>query len=172
MHDRFADGKAFRLLCVLDEHTRECLAIEVARSITSQDVILVLSRLMRLYGKPAYIRSDQGTEFTAGAVMRWLRDQRVGPAFIPPGRPWHNGFAESFNGRLRDELLNETLFRSIGHARVVLEAWRLDYNDHRPHSKLGWLTPSGYARRWSKNDELEGHPLGVSHDRRIPLPAG
>jgi transposase InsO family protein len=103
VHDRFADGKAFRLLCVLDEHTRECMAIEVARSIASQDVILVLSRLMRLYGKPAYIRSDQGTEFTAGKVMLWLRDHRVGLAFIPPGRPWHNGFVESFNGKLRDE---------------------------------------------------------------------
>lgn len=141
VHDRFADGKAFRCLCVLDEHTRECLAIEVARSITSQDVILVLSRLMRLYGKPAYIRSDQGTEFTAGAVMRWLRDQRVGPAFIPPGRPWHNGFVESFNGKLRDECLNREWFRDLREARVLIEQWRQFYNHRRPHSSIGNRTP-------------------------------
>jgi putative transposase len=91
VHDRFADGRAFRLLCVLIEHTRECLAIEVARSITGQDVIHVLSRLMRLCGIPAFIRSAQATEFIAGTVMRWLRDQRVGLAFIPPGQTRHNG---------------------------------------------------------------------------------
>jgi transposase InsO family protein len=141
VHDRFADTRAFRMLCVLDEHTRECLAIEVARSITSQDVILVLSRLMRLHGKPAFIRSDQGTEFTAGAVMRWLRDQRVGPAFIPPGRPWHNGFVESFNGKLRDECLNREWFRDLREARVLIEQWREFYNHRRPHSSLGNRTP-------------------------------
>lgn len=141
VHDRFADGRAFRMLCVLDEHTRECLAIEVARSITSQDVILVLSRLMRLYSKPAFIRSDQGTEFTAGAVMRWLRDQSVGPAFIPPGRPWHNGFVESFNGKLRDECLNREWFRDLREARMLIEQWREFYNHRRPHSSLGNRTP-------------------------------
>ena len=141
VHDRFADGRAFRLLCVLDEHTRECLAIEVARSITSQDVILVLSRLMRLYGKPAYIRSDQGSEFTAGAVMRWLRDRSIGPAFIPPGRPWHNVFVESFNGKLRDECLNREWFRDLREARVLIEQWREFYNHRRPHSSLGNRTP-------------------------------
>lgn len=141
VHDRFADGRAFRMLCVLDEHTRECLAIEVARSITSQDVILVLSRLMRLYSKPAFIRSDQGTEFTAGAVMRWLRDQRVGPAFIPPGRPWHNGFVESFNGKLRDECLNREWFRDLREARLLIEQWREFHNHRRPHSSLGNRTP-------------------------------
>jgi putative transposase len=82
------------MLCVVDEHTRECLAIEAARSLTSRDVVLTLGRLMRLYGKPQFIRSDNGAEFTAAAVMRWLRDQQVGPAFIPPGKPWHNGFVE------------------------------------------------------------------------------
>jgi len=129
------------MLCVLDEHTHECLAIEVARSITSQDVILVLSRLMRLYRKPAFIRSDQGTEFAAGAVMRWLRDQSVGPAFIPPGRPWHNGFVESFNGKLRDECLNREWFRDLREARMLIEQWREFYNHRRPHSSLGNRTP-------------------------------
>lgn len=88
VHDRLANQRSVRLLCVLDEHTRECLAIEVAQSLTSRDVILTLSRLMRLYGKPQFIRSDNGAEFTAAAVMRWLRDQQVGPAFNPPGKPW------------------------------------------------------------------------------------
>lgn len=141
VHDRFADGPVFRMLCVLDEHTRECLAIEVARSITSQDVILVLSRLMRLYSKPAFIRSDQSTEFTAGVVLRWLRDQRVGPAFIPPGRPWHNGFVESFNGKLRDECLNREWFRDLREARILIEQWREFYNQRRPHSSLGNRSP-------------------------------
>lgn len=142
VHDRLAGQRTIRLLCVLDEHTRECLAIEVARSLTSQDVILVLSRLMRLYGKPQFIRSDQGAEFTATRVMRWLRDQQVGPAFIPPGKPWHNGFVESFNGKLRDECLNREWFRDLREARVVIEQWREFYNHRRPHSALGYRPPA------------------------------
>jgi transposase InsO family protein len=141
VHDRLASQRTIRLLCVLDEHTRECLAIEVATSMTSQDVILTLSRLMRLYGKPQHIRSDNGAEFTAARVMRWLRDQQVGPAFIPPGKPWHNGFVESFNGKLRDECLNREWFRDLREARVVIEAWRQFYNHQRPHSSLGYRTP-------------------------------
>lgn len=141
VHDRLASQRTIRLLCVLDEHTRECLAIEVATSLTSQDVILTLTRLMRLYGKPAYIRSDNGAEFTAAKVMRWLRDQQVGPAFIPPGKPWHNGFVESFNGKLRDECLNREWFRDLRDARVVIESWRQFYNHQRPHSSLGYRTP-------------------------------
>lgn len=142
VHDRLASQRTIRLLCVVDEHTRECLAIEVATSMTSQDVILSLSRLMRLYGKPQHIRSDNGAEFTAARVMRWLRDQQVGPAFIPPGKPWHNGFVESFNGKLRDECLNREWFRDLREARVVIEAWRQFYNHQRPHSSLGYRTPA------------------------------
>ena len=141
VHDRLAGKRTIRLLCVIDEHTRECLAIEVARSLTSRDVILTLSRLMRLHGKPAFIRSDQGAEFTAGAVMCWLRDQQVGPAFIPPGKPWHNGFVESFNGKLRDECLNREWFRDLREARILIEAWRQFYNHRRPHSALGYRSP-------------------------------
>lgn len=142
VHDRLASQRTIRLLCVVDEHTRECLAIEVATSMTSQDVILTLSRLMRLYGKPQYIRSDNGAEFTAARVMRWLRDQQVGPAYIPPGKPWHNGFVESFNGKLRGECLNREWFRDLREARVVIEAWRQFYNHQRPHSSLGYRTPA------------------------------
>jgi putative transposase len=118
--DRLANGTPLKILCVLDEHTRECLAIEVGRWMRSQDVILTLSRLMRIYGKPQFIRSDNGAEFTAKAVMRWLRDQNVGPAYIAPGRPWQNGFVESFNGKLRDECLNREWFRDIREARVLI----------------------------------------------------
>lgn len=150
VHDRLASHKTIRLLCVIDEHTRECLAIEVARSLTSRDVILTLARLMRLYGKPAFIRSDQGAEFTAASVMRWLRDQNVGPAFIPPGKPWRNGFIESFNRKLRDECLNREWFRDLAEARAVIEDWRQFYNHRRPHSALGYRPPAEVREEQAK----------------------
>lgn len=154
VHDRLASGTALKMLCVLDEHTRECLAIEVGRSIRSQDVILTLSRLMKLYGKPQYIRSDNGAEFTAGAVMRWLRDQNVGPAFIAPGRPWQNGFVESFHGKLRDECLNREWFRDAREARILIERWRQFYNTERPHSSLQYRTPAQARQRWNEETNL------------------
>lgn len=147
VHDRLAGKHTVRLLCVLDEHTRECLAIEVANSITSSDVILTLTRLMRLHGKPEHIRSDQGGEFTATRVMKWLRDRNIGPTFIPPGKPWHNGFIESFNGKLRDECLNREWFRDLREARALIESWRQFYNHHRPHSSLGYQPPSRFAEQ-------------------------
>ena len=153
VHDRLAGKRTIRLLCVLDEHTRECLAIEVATSITSRDVVLTLTRLMRLYGKPAFIRSDQGAEFTATRVMKWLRDMSVGPSFIPPGKPWHNGFVESFNGKLRDECLNREWFRDLRDARAVIESWRQFYNHLRPHSALGYRPPAQLR---------ENHEMGVT----------
>jgi len=146
--DRLASGTPLKILCVLDEHTRECLAIEVGRWMRSQDVILTLSRLMRIYGKPQFIRSDNGAEFTAKAVMRWLRDQNVGPAYIAPGRPWQNGFVESFNGKLRDECLNREWFRDIREARVLIERWRQFYNHERPHSALNYRTPAEARQQW------------------------
>lgn len=149
VHDRLANGGMLKLLCVLDEHTRECLAIEVGRSLRNQNVILTLSRLMRLYGKPAFIRSDNGAEFTATAVMKWLRDQNVGPAYIKPGSPWQNGFVESFNGKLRDECLNREWFVTRREAKIVIEKWRQFYNNERPHSALGNRTPASVGRqRW------------------------
>lgn len=149
VHDRLAGGGAFKMLCVLDEHTRECLAIEVGKSLRNQDVILTLSRLMRLYGKPAYIRSDNGAEFTATAVMKWLRDNNVGPAYIKPGSPWQNGFVESFNGKLRDECLNREWFLTRREAKLSIEKWRQFYNNERPHSALGNRTPAEAGRqRW------------------------
>ena len=141
VHDRLADGRSLKLLCVVDEYTRECLAIEVGRSIRSQDVIVTLSRLMRLYGKPACIRSDNGAEFTALRVMKWLQDEKIGPIFIQPGSPWQNGFVESFNGKLRAECLNREWFLTRREAKVVIERWRQFYNHQRPHSSLGYRTP-------------------------------
>jgi transposase InsO family protein len=148
VHDRLASGTALKLLCVLDENTRECLGIEVGRWLRSQDVILTLSRLMKIYGKPQHIRSDNGAEFTAGAVMRWLRDQNVGPAFIAPGSPWQNGYVESFNGKLRDECLNREWFNNTTEARIVIEKWRHFYNHQRPHSSLGYRTPAKARQDW------------------------
>ena len=136
-----------KLLCILDEHTRECLAIEVHRWVRSQDVILALSRLMRLYDKPQCLRSDHGAELTAAAVMRWLRDQNVGPVFIAPGSPWQNGYVESFNGKLREECLNREWFRDIHEARILIEQWRNFYNHRRPHSALGYQAPNQTRQR-------------------------
>jgi transposase InsO family protein len=158
VHDRLADKTALKLLCVLDEHTRECLAIEVARSMRSVTVINTLARLMRLHGKPAFIRSDQGAEFTAGLVMRWLRDQNVGPVFIAAGKPWQNGFVESFNGKLRDECLSREWFRDLREARVLIERWREFYNHRRPHSALGNRTPAAVRRDWL-NPSMMKQPL-------------
>lgn len=154
VHDRTAEGRGLKLLCVLDEYTRECLAIEVARSIRSQDVILTLCRLMRQYGKPAYIRSDNGAEFTSAAVMHWLRDQNVGPIYIKPGSPWQNGTVESFNGKLRDECLNREWFVSLREARIVIEHWRSFYNYQRPHSALGYRTPASVQQSGTSGDNL------------------
>lgn len=147
VEDRTASGSRLRLLTVLDEHTRESLAIEVGRYMRSQDVILTLSRLMRLYGKPQFIRSDNGAEFTATKVMKWLRDANIGPAFIEPGKPWQNGFLESFHDKLRSECLNREWFLNVREARVVIERWRQFYNTERPHSSLGYKPPALVANR-------------------------
>lgn len=155
IHDRTASGTPLKMLCVLDEHTRECLSIEVARWMRSQDVILTLSRLMKLYGKPQYIRSDNGAEFTAKAVMKWLRDQNVGPAFIAPGRPWQNGFVESFHGKLRDECLNREWFRDVREARLLIERWRQFYNHQRPHSALNYRAPAEARQQWIEQSKIE-----------------
>ncbi len=136
VHDQMVDGRGLKLLCVIDEYTRECLAIEVGARFSSQDVILTLSRLMRLYGKPAFVRSDNGAEFTAAKVMRCLRDAAIGPTFIAPGSPWQNGFVESFNGKLRDEPLNREWFRSRTEAKVLIERWRQFYNEQRPQVRM------------------------------------
>jgi transposase InsO family protein len=145
VQERTHDGRALRLLTVLDEYSRECLAIEVGRKLTSYDVLRVLADLFILRGTPAHIRSDNGPEFTAALVRGWLERLEVGTLFIEPGSPWENGYNESFNGKLRDELLNLEVFTSVAEARVLVEAWRREYNEVRPHSSLGYRPPAPEA---------------------------
>ena len=149
--DQMTDGRRFRILTVIDNCTRECLALVADTSLSGARVVRELDAIIRQRGRPDTIVSDNGTEYTSNAVLAWADDTGVGWHYIAPGKPQQNGFNESFNGRLRDELLNETLFRSLPHAREVLEAWRHDYNERRPHSKLGWLTPQAYAQALTGN---------------------
>jgi len=139
---RTHDGRAFRMLTVIDEFSRECLAIEVARHIHSDDVLHVLTELFTQHGPPDYIRSDNGSEFTAKVVREWLPRVGVKTLYIEPGSPWENGYNESFNGRLRDELLNGEIFYSLKEAKVLIERWRRHYNTIRPHSALGYRPPA------------------------------
>ena len=140
--DRSADGRNLKLLTIVDEYTRECLAIEVARSIRSEHVIETLQNLMEVYGKPRYIRSDNGSEFTAKAVISWLTSNEIGPVYIGPGKPWQNGHNESFNGKFRDECLNREWFANLGEAQTLVEHWRHHFNHERPHSSLNYRTPA------------------------------
>ena len=142
MMARTSDGRAFRILAILDEYTRECLAMLVKRHITSQDVIDQLYDLFLLRGVPEHIRSDNGPEFTSKTVRGWLKNLGVKTLFIEPGSPWENGYIESFNGKLRDELLNREVFTTLTEAKVLIEAWRKDYNQFRPHSALGCRPPA------------------------------
>jgi putative transposase len=144
--DQLTDGRRFRILTVIDNCTRECLALVADTSLSGARVARELDTIIQQRGRPETIVSDNGTELTSNAILGWADEASVGWHYIAPGKPQQNGFNESFNGRLRDELLNETLFRSLPHARIVLEAWRRDYNETRPHSQLGWLTPKAYAQ--------------------------
>ena len=139
---RTAAGRAFRILAIVDEYTRECLAMVVKRSITSQDVLDQLYMLFLVRGLPEHIRSDNGPEFTSKAVREWLSNLGVMVLFIEPGSPWENGYVESFNGKLRDEFLNGELFNTLAEARILIEWWRKEYNQVRPHSALGYRPPA------------------------------
>lgn len=140
--DRTTDGRAIRMLNIIDEFTRECLTIRCERKILAIDVIEILAELFITRGIPEYIRSDNGPEFVADLLREWLRDLDVRTAFIEPGSPWENGYIESFNGKLRDELLNGEIFDTLKEARVVVERWRRYYNTERPHSSLGYRPPA------------------------------
>jgi len=145
VHHRTEDGRAFRTLNVLDEFSRECLEIRVSRKLNSTDVIDALTDLFILRGIPAYIRSDNGPEFVAEAVQRWINAVGAKTAYIEPGSPWENGYCESFNARFRDELLNGEIFYSLKEAQIVIEQWRRFYNTKRPHSALGYRPPAPEA---------------------------
>ena len=168
--DQMTDGRRFRILTVIDNCTRECLALVADTSLSGRRVARELDNIVRQRGHPGAIVSDNGTEYTSNAILGWADDTGVDWHYIAPGKPQQNGHNESFNGRLRDELLNETLFRSLPHARAVLEAWRRDYNEERPHSKLGWMTPRDYAgsirgetgRHAAQPDGFARRPLATS----------
>ena len=145
MVERTTDGRAFRILNIIDEFTRESLCGKVNRKISSHDVIDELFNLFIFRGIPEHIRSDNGPEFTAKAVRRWLNRLGVKTLFIEPGSPWENGYIESFNGKLRDELLDREIFTTLEEAKVLIEQWRRNYNQVRPHSALGYHPPAPEA---------------------------
>lgn len=142
MSARTHDGRAFRILTIIDEYTRECLAIEVARRLDGDAVLHQLTELFVGRRPPDYIRSDNGPEFTAKAVRQWLGRVGVTTLYIEPGSPWENGYNDSFNGKLRDELLNREIFYTLREAQILIERWRQEYNTVRPHSALGYLPPA------------------------------
>ncbi len=136
-----------KMLVVIDEFTRECLAIDVNRRIKGPDVVEVLRYLFAIRGCPAYIRSDNGPEFVSKAVQKWLENSGVDTLYVAPGSPWENGYVESFNSKLRDELLNRELFLHIDELRYVADRWRMDYNHYRPHSSLDYMAPAAFAAK-------------------------
>lgn len=142
--DTCADGRTLKCLTIIDEFTRECLAIDVAGGIRSGRVIEVLTQLVSVHGAPRYLRSDNGPEFVARAILRWLQTAAIETAFIDPGKPWQNGADESFNGKFRDQHLSLQWFRNRAEAKVSIEEWRRHYNEVRPHSSLGYLTPAAF----------------------------
>jgi putative transposase len=151
--DTCANGQALKCLTVVDEWTRECLAIDVAGGIRSGRVIEVLARLVSVHGTPRYLRSDNGPEFVATAILRWLTDAQIETAHIDPGKPWQNATDESFNGKFRDEHLSLQWFRNRVEAKVGIEQWRQHYNDVRPHSSLGYLTPTEFKATQLTTDD-------------------
>ena len=147
VEDQTENGTRFRVLTLIDEHTRECLAVHGDWSIRAVDVITVVEAAMARYGVPTHLRSDNGPEFIAYAIQDWLSEKNVKTIYITPGSPWENAYIESFHDKLRNECLNREIFGSLREARVVIEQWRLHYNGQRPHSSLGYKTPAEFAGR-------------------------
>jgi len=145
--DALADGRRFRILCVIDDFNRQSLGLVVDSSLTGERVTRELDQLIAKHGKPDTIVSDNGSEFTSNALLKWQEKNKVNWHYIAPGKPMQNGFVESFNGKLRDECLNEHLFINYNHARKIIEQWRNDYNYNRPHSSLNGLTPIEFTRQ-------------------------
>lgn len=185
VYDQSACGRRFRVLNVVDDVTRECLAAIPDTSISGRRVARELTMLIERRGKPGMIVSDHGTEFTSNAILAWSKDHKVEWHHIAPGKPMQNGYVESFNGRMRDELLNESLFFGLDHARSAIEEWTNDYNHFRPHSSLGYQTPADYAEliaaTGSNGAQDEGYkfppvaqtaPFGVSKTTEALIAAG
>jgi transposase InsO family protein len=152
--DTTSDGRALKFLTLIDEFTRECLAIKVGRRLPAKAVIEALEQVFAERGVPEYLRSDNGPEFVARAVQSWLKERQVKTRYIEPGSPWQNAYGESFNGRFRDECLNMEVFYSLAEAATIVEMWRQSYNQERPHSSLGYRTPAEFAASW----RLESKP--------------
>jgi putative transposase len=157
--DTTAHGRSLKWFSLVDEFTRECLALEVGRTMTATDVVDVLLEVVQTRGVPGHIRSDNGPEFIAGAIRSWLGRSGIGTLYIAPGSPWENGYAESFHARLRDELLNLEVFATVAEGKMLATQWRLEYNHRRPHSSLGYRTPAAFAA------SLAEPPVGAA-----PLP--
>lgn len=185
VHDQLACGRRFRILNVVDDVTRECLAAIPDTSISGRRVARELAQVIERRGKPGLIVSDNGTELTSNAIFTFAAERGIEWHYIAPGKPMQNGFVESFNGRMRDEFLNETMFRNMAHARTAVRTWVTDYNEERPHSALGYQTPKAFAKELlTATDsraalfESSAHlsvappaPVGVS-TQRAPVPAG
>ena len=170
VHDQLANGRRFRVLNITDDVTRECLAAIPDTSISGHRVARELTALMSRRGKPGMIVSDNGTEFTSNAILSWAKDHTVDWHYIAPGKPMQNGFVESFNGRMRDELLNETLFFGLDHARQAISEWAADYNTGRPHSSLAYQTPAAFAAQLTATGHHAALPDG-SACRPVAQPA-
>ena len=149
LFDACANGQQLKCLTVIDEYTRECLAIDVAGSIRSSRVIEVLSKLVSVHGAPKYLRSDNGPEFISRAILRWVTEAKIDTAYIDPGKPWQNGSNESFNGKFRDECLGMQWFKNRIDAKILIEEFRRQFNEVRPHSSLGQLTPAEFKQKLS-----------------------
>ena len=173
VHDQLATGRRFRVLNVVDDITRECLAAVVDTSISGRRVVRELAVLVAERGAPTTIVSDNGTELTSNAVLTWSGEAGIGWHYIAPGKPMQNGYVESFNGRMRDELLNETLFTSLAHARATVAAWVHDYNTERPHSSLGYATPAAFTAEIEKQRPGLARAVALhQNNRRSLVPAG
>jgi putative transposase len=159
MQERTHDGRTFRILNIIDEYTRECLLAKVARNFTHHDVLACLTDLFCERGVPVHLRSDNGSEFIARRLRAWLNRLTVRPLFIEPGSPWENGYIESFNGKMRDELLDREIFYSLKEAEILVEQWRIEYNTVRPHSALGYRPPAPKA---IIETTFQFQPLGLS----------
>ena len=166
VNDQTEDGRRLKILPVLDEFTRRDLALECDRSFTSRDVIATLEHLVEVYGPPVFLRSDNGPEFIAAAVRKWLLESGMATLFIAPGSPWENGYSESFNSRLRDELLDRELFTNLTEARYLLREFKQTHNHERPHSSLGYSTPEQFYQDWL----LASGPEGMERRSQTPLP--
>ena len=171
VYDRTVHGQSLKWLSIVDEYSRRCIALDVSKSIRSEDIINRLSQLFVIYGAPKHIRSDNGPEFISKSIRSWVSKVEVGTLYVEPGSPWDNGYAESFHSRLRDELMNVTEFENVRHARACGAAWREDYNDYRPHSSLGGLPPTEFARRCaasvSATPPLQQHSEPLIHSQPL-----